>query len=254
MKRKELRENASGTLFITAEKDSADQQSTGAEAPHFHGHRERLRARFLKAGAENLPDYEILELLLFGVIPRKDTKPIAKALLAKFGSFDEVLAASPEALMGVDGIKDGAAAMLKAVQASIQLALQTRVRAADVISSWDDLLAYCKARMAHEPTEQFRLIYLDRKNKVIADEAQQRGTVDHTPVYPREVVKRALELNASALIMCHNHPSGDPTPSRADIEMTRKVKDAAAAVNITLHDHVIVSRGGHTSFRSQGLI
>lgn len=225
-----------------------------AETPHHLGHRDRLRARFLKAGAENLPDYEVLELLLFGVIPRKDTKPIAKALLARFGSFHAVMAASPEELMAVDGIKDAAAAMLKAVQASIQLALQTKVRAADAISSWDDLVAYCTLRMAHEPNEQFRLIYLDRKNRVIADEARQRGTVDHTPVYPREVVKRALELNASALIMVHNHPSGDPTPSRADIEMTRKVKDAAAAVSITLHDHVIISRGGHLSFRSKGLI
>jgi DNA repair protein RadC len=222
--------------------------------PHFHGHRDRLRERFLKAGAEQLPDYEILELLLFGVIPRRDTKPIAKALLAKFGGFDEVLAASPEALKTVSGIGDSAALMLKAVEASIQLALQTRVRGADVISSWNDLLDYCKSRMAHEPNEQFRLIYLDRKNKVITDEAQQRGTVDHTPVYPREVIKRALELNASAFIMVHNHPSGDPKPSRADIEMTRKVKDAAAAVSITLHDHVIVSRGGHVSFRSEGLI
>ncbi len=222
--------------------------------PHHTGHRDRLRVRFLKAGAEQLPDYEVLELLLFGVIPRKDTKPIAKALLAKFGSFDEVLAASSEDLMQVDGIKDSAAAMLKAVQASIQLALQTRVRNADVISSWNDVLDYCKARMAHDATEQFRIIFLDRKNRIIADEAQQRGTVDHTPVYPREVVKRALELNASAFIMVHNHPSGDPRPSRADIDMTRKVKDAAAAVGITLHDHVIVSRGGHASFRGDGLI
>ncbi len=228
--------------------------SVGESKPHYHGHRDRLRERFLEAGAETLPDYEVLELLLFGVIPRKDTKPIAKALLARFGRFDEVLAASPEALMEVDGIKDSAAAMLKAVQASIQLALQTRVRNTDVISSWNDVLDYCKARMANEQNEQFRVIFLDRKNRIIADEAQQRGTVDHTPVYPREVVKRALELNASALLLVHNHPSGDPTPSRADIEMTRKVKDAAAAVNITLHDHIIVGRGGHISLRTQGLI
>jgi len=254
MGRKELRENVSGALFSAAEKPAAARQTADGNAPHFHGHRDRLRARFLNAGAENLPDYEVLELLLFGVIPRKDTKPIAKALLAKFGSFDEVLAARPEALKEVKGIGDTAALMLKAVEASIQLALQTRVRSADVISSWNDLLDYCKSRMAHDATEQFRLIYLDRKNKIIADEAQQRGTVDHTPVYPREVVKRALELNASALIMVHNHPSGDPRPSRADIEMTKKVKDAAAAVSITLHDHVIVSRGGHVSFRSEGLI
>lgn len=234
----------------------ADAMAAGllAPEPHYHGHRDRLRARFLAAGAEKLPDYEVLELLLFGVIPRKDTKPIAKALLAKFGSFDEVLAASPEALMTVDGIKDSAAAMLKAVQASIQLALQTRVRNADVISSWNALLDYCKARMAHEAIEQFRLLYLDRKNKLIADEAQQKGTVDHTPVYPREVAKRAIEMNASAVIMVHNHPSGDPRPSQPDIEMTRKIKDALAAVGITLHDHVIVSRGGPLSFRAQGLL
>jgi len=188
-------EDASSGLF---------PESTDAPAPHYHGHRDRLRERFLSAGAENLPDYEVLELLLFGAIPRRDTKPIAKALLAKFGSFDEVLAASPDALMQVDGIKEGAAAMLKAVQASIQLALQTRVRNADVISSWNDVLDYCKARMAHDATEQFRIIFLDRKNRIIADEAQQRGTVDHTPVYPREVVKRALELNASALLLVHN--------------------------------------------------
>lgn len=229
-------------------------EPSAESSPHYHGHRDRLRERFLNAGAENLPDYEVLELLLFGVIPRRDTKPIAKALLAKFGSFDAVLAASPEALKDVDGIGDSAALMLKAVQASIQLALQTKIREADIISSWNDLLDYCKLRMAAEPNEQFRLIYLDRKNKVVADEAQQRGTVDHTPVYPREVVKRALDLNASALIMVHNHPSGDPTPSRADIEMTRKVKEATAAVSITLHDHVIIGRGGHYSFRSQGLI
>lgn len=250
MRRKGLGDSAGGHLFPAEPPSSPAVQ----DEPHYHGHRERLRERFLKVGAENLPDYEVLELLLFGVIPRRDTKPIAKALLAKFGSFDEVLAASPDALMTVDGIKDGAAAMLKAVQAAIQLALQTRVRDAEVISSWTDLLNYCTSRMAHEPNEQFRLIYLDRKNKIIVDEAQQRGTVDHTPVYPREVVKRALELNASAVIMVHNHPSGDPKPSRADIEMTRKVKDAAAAVSITLHDHVIVSRGGHLSFRSEGLI
>ncbi|MGZ6186433.1 MAG: RadC family protein [Candidatus Binataceae bacterium] len=245
MRRKELSDSA-GSLFIA--------DTAGQSIPHHTGHRERLRERFFRNGAEQLADYEVLELLLFGVIPRQDTKPIAKALLAKFGSFGEVLAAHPNELKGVAGIKDGAATLLKAVQASIQLALQTKVRAAHVISSWSDLIDYCTARMAYETVEQFRVIYLDRKNKLIADEAQQKGTVDHTPVYPREVVKRALALEASALIMVHNHPSGDPTPSRADIEMTRKVKDAAAAVGITLHDHVVVSRGGHVSFRTQGLI
>jgi DNA repair protein RadC len=156
--------------------------------------------------------------------------------------------------MDTDGVKDVTAAMLKAVQVAAQRLLQTKVKDMPLISSWNDLIAYCTAQMAYNPIEQFRVLYLDRKNRLIADEAQAEGTVDHTPVYPREVVKRALELNASAVIMVHNHPSGDPKPSRADIDMTRKVKDAAAAVNITLHDHVIVSRGGHTSFKSQGLL
>lgn len=221
--------------------------------PHYHGHRDRLRARFLSA-PDSLQDYELLELLLFTALPRRDTKPLAKALIARFGSFGEVISASPEALMDTDGVKDVTAAMLKAVQVAAQRLLQTKVKDMPVISSWNDLIAYCTAQMAYNPIEQFRVIYLDRKNRLIADEAQAEGTVDHTPVYPREVVKRALELNASALIICHNHPSGDPKPSRADIDMTRKVKDAAAAVSITLHDHVIVSRGGHTSFKSQGLL
>ena len=223
------------------------------DKPDYLEHRKRLRARFHENGADTLPDYEMLELVLFSAIPRSDTKPIAKALIKRFGSFGEVVSASAEDLMQVKGVGEVAATALKAVQAAAQRLLQTKVLARDAISSWHDLIAYCTARMAYNEIEEFRVLYLDRKNKVIADEAQQRGTVDHTPVYPREVVKRALALNASALVMCHNHPSGDPTPSRADIEMTRKVKDAAA-VSITLHDHVIVSRGGHVSFKSQGLI
>lgn len=254
MRRKELDDGSAGTLFSTAPAPKSKPDENAKDTPYYHGHRDRLRARFMKAGAENLQDYEVLEMLLFSVIPRKDTKPIAKALLARFGNFAEVLAAAPDDLKTISGIKNTAVAMLKAVQASGQLMLQTKVRGADVISSWNDLIAYCTARMAHGEIEQFRVLYLDRKNKLIADEAQQKGTVDHTPVYPREVVKRALELNASAIIMVHNHPSGDPRPSRADIEMTRKVKDSAAAVSITLHDHIIVSRGGHVSFKSEGLI
>lgn len=222
-------------------------------APHYHGHRERLRARFLSA-PDSLQDYELLELLLFFVIPQRDTKPLAKALIQKFGSFGEVISASPEALMEAKGVKEMTATMFKAVQVAAQRLLQTKVKDQPLISSWNDLIAYCTAQMAYNPIEQFRVLYLDRKNRLIADEAQSEGTVDHTPVYPREVVKRALELNASAILMVHNHPSGDPKPSRADIEMTRKVKEAAAAVNITLHDHVIVSRGGHTSFKTQGLL
>lgn len=231
-----------------------DAISTPPDAPDYHGHRDRLRSRFLNSGADSLQDYELLELLLFSVIPRRDTKPIARALIKRFGSFGEAISAPPEELMEVEGIKEVAAVSLKAVQAAAQRLLQTKVKGQPVISSWNDLLAYCTAQMAYNATEQFRVLYLDRKNRLITDEAQAEGTVDHTPVYPREVVKRALELNASAVIMVHNHPSGDPTPSRADIDMTRKVKDALAAVSITLHDHIVVSRGGHVSFKTQGLL
>jgi DNA repair protein RadC len=222
--------------------------------PGYLGHRQRLRERFLTSGADSLPDYELLELLLFAALPRKDTKPIAKELIRRFGSFAEVISAPAEKLREVDDVKDVAVVTLKAVQAAAQRLLRAQVKDQPVISSWSALIDYCTAQMAYNPTEQFRLLFLDRKNRLIADEAQQKGTVDHTPVYPREVVKRALELHASAIIMVHNHPSGDPTPSRADIDMTRKVKDAAAAVGLTLHDHVIVSRGGAKSFKSDGLL
>ena len=218
------------------------------------GHRKRLRERFLHSDADNLPDYELLELMLFAALPRRDTKPIAKDLLRRFGSFGEVISADPDKLKEINGLGDAGVVALKATQAAALRLLQTKMREAPVISSWQALIDYCTAQMAYGATEQFRVLYLDRKNKLIADEAQQKGTVDHTPVYPREVVKRAFDLNASALIMVHNHPSGDPTPSRADIDMTRKVKDAATAVGLTLHDHIIVARDGHTSFKSQGLL
>jgi DNA repair protein RadC len=239
-------EDASGLPFADAE--------VPASTPDYVGHRQRLRERFLNGGADSLPDYELLELLLFMAQPRADTKPIAKELLRRFGSFAEVISAEADALRDIKGIGDAGVVSLKAVQAAAQRLLQTKVKAAPVISSWAALIDYCTATMAYNTVEQFRVMYLDRKNKLIADEEQQKGTVDHTPVYPREVVKRALELNASSLIMIHNHPSGDPKPSQADIEMTRKVKDAAAAVGLTLHDHVIVSRGGHVSFKTQGLL
>lgn len=232
--------------------DSTSSQSD--VTPDYVGHRQRLRERFLTGGADSLPDYELLELLLFMAQPRADTKPIAKELLRKFGSFAEVISADADALRDVKGIGDAGIVSLKAVQAAAQRLLRTKVISAPVISSWAALIDYCTAQMAYNTIEQFRVMYLDRKNKLIADEAQGEGTVDHTPVYPREVVKRALELNASAIIMVHNHPSGDPKPSQADIEMTRKVKDAAGAVGLTLHDHVIVSRGGHVSFKTQGLL
>ncbi|HLO79090.1 MAG TPA: DNA repair protein RadC [Magnetospirillum sp.] len=221
--------------------------------PHYHGHRERLRERFL-AEPEALPDYEVLELLLASVIPRRDTKPLAKALIDEFGGFAEVLAAPPQTLEAFSGISPTIAAYLKVVEHAAQRMARLKVMDKPVISSWDALLDYCNAVMGRLPVEQFRLLFLDRKNVLIADELQQQGTVDHTPLYPREVVKRALQLNSSAIIMAHNHPSGDPTPSKADIEMTRTVRDALRAVGIQLHDHLVIGRKGHVSFKSLGLL
>jgi len=218
------------------------------------GHRERLRARFSEGGADALPDYEILELLLFGLLPQRDTKPVAKALLHRFGSIAGVLGAEPAALQEIDGIKDASAIGLKAVQAAALRMLRDEAMVRPVIGSWDKLLDYCKASMAHEPREQLRILFLDRKNKLVRDEVQQTGTVDHTPLYPREVAKRALELDASAVILVHNHPSGDPTPSRTDIDMTVEVEKALGAVSIKLHDHLVIGRDGHASFKALGLI
>lgn len=213
-----------------------------------------MRARFLKGGGAALADYELLELLLFAAQPRGDVKPLAKRLLAEFGSFARTISATPEALRQVDGAGDAAIVALKAAQAAALRLLAEEASDAPVISSWKKLLDYCRAAMALEKTEQFRLLFLDQKNRVIADEVQQRGTVNHTPVYPREVVKRALELSASAIIMVHNHPSGDPTPSRADIDMTRQVRDAAEKLGIALHDHVIIAGKEHVSLKSLGLM
>jgi len=223
-----------------------------AEEPHYKKHRERLRDRFLTE-PDALPDYELLELLLT-VIPQKDVKPLAKQLIEEFGGFAEVLAQPAETLQRVKGISATTAAYLKTVEVAAQRILKAKVIDRPVISSWDALLDYCTAAMARRPTEQFRLLFLDRKNVLIADELQQEGTIDHTPLYPREVVKRALEVNASALIMVHNHPSGDPTPSKADIEMTRAVRDTLRPLGITLHDHLVIGRRGHTSFKSVGLL
>ncbi len=228
--------------------------TSAAKKSDNHGHRDRLRERFLKEPSA-LPDYELLEMILAMAQPRVDTKSIAKALLKTFNDdLSEIVSADVETLRRVPGIGPISVVALKALQETVQRLLRPAMNTADVISSWTALIGYLTAKAAYDSIEQFRVLYLDRKNRIIADEAQQRGTVDHTPVYPREVVKRALELNASAVIMVHNHPSGDPKPSRADIEMTRKVRDAVAAVNITLHDHVVVSRGGHVSFKSEGLL
>ncbi|GAA0594879.1 DNA repair protein RadC [Caenispirillum bisanense] len=244
-----------GDLFGMAEDAAAPVATKERPASAHHaGHRDRLRERFLRGGTDAVQDYELLELLLFSAIPRRDVKPIAKALLKQFGSVAGVVTARPEQLMQVDGIKEASATALKAAEAVAVRMLRDQVMNRPVITSWDALIDYCTASMAYRDIEQFRILFLDRRNCLIADEIQQRGTVDHTPVYPREVVKRALELQASALIMVHNHPSGDPTPSAADIEMTRRVRDAAQPLGVILHDHVIVGRGRHTSMKSQGLI
>jgi DNA repair protein RadC len=234
-----------------AERASAHTQDG---KPHYTGHRERLRQRLIERGGEALADYEVLEVLLFAGNPRGDVKPLAKALLQRFGSLSAVLAAGPAELKAVKGLGDGAVAGLMAAREAGRRAAREQAMERPVISSWDKLLAYCRLQMAEEKVEQFRLLFLDRRNRLIADEAQARGTVDHTPVYPREVVKRALDLSASALILVHNHPSGDPTPSKADIQMTRDVAEAAQRLGIAVHDHVIITRSGHTSFKSKGLL
>lgn len=226
--------------------------------PHYVGHRDRLRERFL-ANPDACPDYEVLELLLAAGIPRKDTKPLAKALLGEFGDLAELAAAPVEVLeafpaVGGCRVTRTSATLLKVLAAASVRVCRLKIKDRPVISAWDQLIDYCNAVMARLPMEQFRLLFLDRKNVLIADELQQQGTIDHTPLYPREVVKRALALNASALIMVHNHPSGDPAPSRADIDMTRAVRDALGAVGISLHDHLIVGRKGNVSFKGQGLL
>ena len=222
--------------------------------PDQAGHRDRLRTRFLKGGAEPLPDYELLELVLYLARSRVDVKPLAKALLKRFGSFAEVIGAEPAALAEIKGVGETTVAALKTVQAAAQRLARGEVMQRHVLSHWQQLMDYCRASMAFEAIEQFRVLYLDNRNHLIADEMLHKGTVDHTPVYPREVVKRALELGATALIMVHNHPSGDPTPSKADIEMTREVKEAGEKLGITLHDHVIVAKGGTNSFKTLGLL
>jgi DNA repair protein RadC len=224
------------------------------DTPHYHGHRDRLRARFMEMGGDPLPDYELLELVLFRSIPRRDVKPIAKELLRRFGTFAEVLAASPARLMEVDGIGESVVTDRKIVEASARRLARGEVAKRPVLSSWNTVLDYCRTAMAFMDKEQFRLLFLDKRNALIADEVQQSGTVDHTPVYPREVVKRALELSASALLLVHNHPSGDPTPSSADIKMTREIIDVAKPLGITIHDHIIVGREGHASLKGLRLI
>jgi len=212
------------------------------DRPHYYGHRERLRQRLIAAGADNLPDYELLEVILFASNPRADVKPLAKDLLEQFGGFAELLSAEPDTLA------------LKSVREAALRLMRSELRARPVVNSWDKLIDYCTAQIAHGKVEEFHILFLDRKNVLIKHERQQRGTVDHTPVYTREVVKRALELGASALILVHNHPSGDPSPSKADIAVTRDIVKAAAPLGVTVHDHLIIGHGRHTSLRDLGLI
>ncbi len=221
---------------------------------YIRDHRARLRDRFLSGGAAALPDYEMLELVLFRAIPRRDVKPLARTLLDHFGDFAAVLSAPVDRLAALPDVGPAVICELKVVEAAAHRLAQARIRQRQVLSSWDALLDYCRATMAHRNTEQFRVFYLDRKNALIADEEQARGTVDHVPVYPREIVKRALLLDASALILVHNHPSGDPTPSPADIDVTAQVERAAKALGIVLHDHVIVGKSRELSFRAEGYL
>ena len=221
---------------------------------HYLGHRQRLRDRFLTDMGAGFSDYELVELLLFLAHPRTDVKPLAKDLIARFGSYADLMAASPAEIKGVRGAGDSTVVALKSVQAAAIRLARDQVLSKPVLSSWMQLVDYCYVAMAREKREQFRILFLDKKNVLIADEVQQTGTVDHTPVYPREVVKRALELDASALIVVHNHPSGDPDPSADDIEMTREIQETAQRLGIVLHDHLIIGRKGHSSFKSLGLL
>ncbi|PWC53602.1 DNA repair protein RadC [Azospirillum sp. TSO22-1] len=229
------------------------------EDPHYHGHRDRLRGRFLAGGPEALQDYELLEMILFAVDRRRDVKPLAKALIERFGGLWNVVNAPPEKLRGVKAgdvalNSDAAVAAIRAVGAAALRGMRQEVMQRPVLGSWQALLDYVQAAMAHETTEQFRLLFLDIKNRLIADEVHQRGTVDHTPVYPREVVTRALDLKATALILVHNHPSGDPSPSRADIDMTKEIMRALDPIGVVVHDHLIVGKGRHASFKALGLL
>lgn len=233
---------------------TAKNEAADGPVKHFHGHRERLRQRILKDGGSGLQEYELLELLLCAFIPRVDVKPIAKELIARFGTVSGVFAAPPERLMEVKGIGEPTAAYIRATNLLMQRAAGDQVKHKPIISNWAALLNYVKLALRHEKSEQARVLYLDRKNKLIADEIAGRGTVDHAPVYPREIAKRALELSASAVILVHNHPSGDPTPSKADVDLTRDIEKALAPLEIRLHDHLVVGASETVSMKAKGLI
>src|SRR3981189_2773138 len=233
---------------------SSEPKDQPAEEPHYHGHRERLRDRFHGAGPDALSDYELLEMVLFSARPRGDVKPLAKTLIKKFGSFAEVIHAPEARLKEVAGVGDVTITQLKLIAAAASRIAKGQLQQRTLLSSWNDVLDYCRTSMAFADKEQFRILFLDKRNQLISDEAQQVGTVDHTPVYPREVIKRALELSATAVLLVHNHPSGDPTPSQADIQMTRAIIDIAAPLGISVHDHIIVGKNGHASLKGLKLI
>ena len=245
---------AGGLKDRGASPDSSQQSALFKESQSHAGHRQRLKQRFVTSGPEAVQDYELLELLLFSAIPRRDTKPTAKRLLERFGSFAEVINAPVERLKEVPGVGEAAVMQLKLVRAGALRLMQRDIMQRPVLTSWTAVLDYCRAAMGFEAREQFRILFLDKKNRLVADEVQQQGTVDHTPVYVREVVKRALELSASAIVLVHNHPSGDPTPSRADIDMTKQIIEAAKPLGIAIHDHIIVGRHGHASFKGLRLL
>lgn len=225
-----------------------------APQPLYSGHRQRLRDRFRKAGAEALPDYELLEMVLFRALPRRDTKNLAKQLLARFGSFAGVINAPDARLKEISGVGDAVITELRLIRAAALRLMKGEIATTPLLSSWNQVLDYLRVAQGFEQREMFRILFLDKKNHLIADEVQGQGTVDHTPVYIREVVKRALELSSTAIILVHNHPSGDPTPSRADIDMTRMIVEAGRPLGVAVHDHVIVGRGGYASFRALRLI
>ena len=225
-----------------------------ADKPHYHGHRGRLRQRFDDAGADGLPDYELLELLLCLALPRRDVKPLAKRLMERFGGIGAVLGAEKEALLTVDGVGPAAVHALKLVEALRVRTLRETVIGRPVIGTWQAVVDYCSARLSHSNTEHFRVLFLDSRNALIKDEEQQQGTIDHVVLYPREVIKRALELGASAVILVHNHPSGDPSPSPADVALTKEIAKAGASLGVTVHDHLVIGRSRHVSFREVGLL
>jgi DNA repair protein RadC len=245
---------ASASLPMSATSDDSSDPSGFAEAPHYHGHRERLRDRFKEAGPDALSDYELLEMVLFRALPRRDVKPLAKALIARFGSFAEVVHAPEARLREISGIGDAAVTEVKLIAATASRIIKGQMKQRPVLSSWSSVIDYCRAAMAFADKEQFRILFLDKRNQLIADEVQQVGTVDHTPVYPREVVKRALELSATAIILVHNHPSGDPTPSTADIQMTKSIVAISSPLGISVHDHIIVGKNGHASLKGLRLM